>query len=305
VRRHESLRTTFVVIDEEPRQKIHVSIDSHISFIDLTQDVRPEERARELALEDARKQFDLVAGPLIRLSLLKLAEERHVLLFNMHHIISDDWSMTVLVREFVHLYECINKPEAGSLPSLSIQYRDYAIWQKRLLKSDAAAVHRDYWHQKLSGELPVLNLPTDLSRPLIKTYNGRTLAFNLGAKQTKALQSFCRRQNVSLFMTLVAVVKVLLHRYTDQTDIIVGCPIAGRNHTDLEDQIGFYINTIALRDQVQGETSFEAFLEQVKRTATEAYDHQVYPFDRLVDELKLSRDVSVSRLPLYTTRIFS
>ena len=118
--------------------------------------------------------------------------------------------------------------------------------------SEAAAVHRDYWHQKLSGELPVLNLPTDLSRPPIKTYNGQTLAFNLWAKRTKALQSFCRRQNVTLFMTLVAVVKVLLHRYTDQTDIIVGCPIAGRNHADLEDQIGFYINTIALRDSGAG-----------------------------------------------------
>jgi amino acid adenylation domain-containing protein len=295
--RHESLRTTFVTVDGELRQKVHPSIDSRLSFIDLTASDQPELQARELARQDAQTLFDLERGPLIRMSLLKLAQKRHVLLSNMHHIISDGWSIAVLEREFVGLYQSFQKGQDLPLPPLRIQYRDYAAWQNRSLESNAVAPHRDYWLEKLAGEIPVLNLPTDFPRPAVKTFNGKTFSFNLNAAQSRALLAFSRRNNATLFMTLMALLKTLLYRYTDQQDIIIGCPVAGRDHADLKDQIGFYVNTLPLRSQVLPDLSFEAFLDQVRTTCTDAYEHQAYPFDRLVHELNLNRDIS--RSPLF------
>ncbi|MBV8487604.1 MAG: hypothetical protein JO161_04945, partial [Planctomycetaceae bacterium] len=248
VRRHESLRTTFVVVDGMPRQKILPRMDLVIPLVDLSEEDDPEEVARGLALDDAVTPFDLERGSPTRALLLKLGDDRHVLLLNMHHIISDDWSMDVLVREFVQLYAARSRGETLTLPPLSIQYRDYACWQNDYLRSDAAAVHRAYWNEKLAGELPTLDLATDLPRPPVKTYAGQSLAFRLDAERTAALGALGRENNASLFMTLVALVKVLLHRYTGQEDIIVGSPIAGRNHAELEDQIGFYVNMLPLRD---------------------------------------------------------
>ncbi|HSO75398.1 MAG TPA: amino acid adenylation domain-containing protein, partial [Blastocatellia bacterium] len=297
VQRHESLRTAFVIVDGVPRQRIVESVDCTIEERDLSEEDQPEAAARELALADAAVPFDLQRGNLIRTSLLKLGDNRHVLLCNMHHIISDAWSMDVLVREFVQLYAAISRGETLALAELPIQYRDYACWQNDYLISEAAARHREYWHQKLAGELPVLNLATDLPRPPEKTFHGRNLAFRIGSGETAALTALGRRQNASLFMTLVALVKTLLYRYTGQEEILIGFPIAGRYHSELEDQIGFYINTLPLRDHVRPDASFEQLLEQVKTTATEAYEHQIYPFDRLVDELNLSRDVS--RSPMF------
>ncbi len=297
VLRHESLRTTFVLIDGKPKQRIHPSIDDTIRRVDLRNETDAEQVARQMAADDATAVFDLQRGPLVRASLLALGNRRHVLLLNMHHIISDDWSGMVLVREFVQLYQRFARGEPAELPPLRIQYRDYAAWQNEFLSSDAVAPHRDYWHRKLAGEIPVLNLPTDLPRPPVRTWNGDIVSFGLDPQQTKLLNAVGSRHNASLFMTLVALVKVLLFRLTRQEEIIVGFPIAGRNHADLEDQIGFYINTLPLMDRVRGELTFDAFLDEVKTTATEAYEHQVYPFDRLVDELKLSRDVS--RSPMF------
>ncbi len=300
VERHESLRTTFISVDGEPQQQVHSQIDTQMDFLDLTAEAEPLQFAQELAIEDARTEFDLEKGPLIRMSLLKLADNQFALLFNMHHIISDGWSLEVLAREFLQLYTDFRQSKTPSLPPLRIQYRDYAFWQNNLLQRDTVSVHRDYWHEKLAGEIPVLNLPTDFPRPPVKTYNGKQY-YRLTTVPMSALQNFSRQHNVSLFMTLVALVKVLFYRYTEQEDIIIGSPVAGRDHSDLENQIGFYVNTLVLRDQSQGEMSFADFLQQIKNTTLEAYEHQIYPFDRLVQDLNLRRDVS--RTPLFDVMV--
>ncbi|MGH8573121.1 MAG: condensation domain-containing protein, partial [Gammaproteobacteria bacterium] len=297
IERHEALRTAFVVIDGAPRQKIVPAGSAVLGRLDLSQRAHPEEPARELALADAAAPFDLESGEPIRASLLRLAEDRHVLLLNMHHIVSDDWSLTVLVREFVRLYSALAGGAAETLPPLSLQYRDYARWQNDYLAGEAAAAHREYWHGKLAGELPRLDLATDFPRPKVKTYRGRTLGFRLDGDRTAAMSALAREHNASLFMVLVAAVKALLYRYTGQDEILIGFPIAGRNHPDLESQIGFYVNTLPLRDRVRGEASFRQLLDQVRATATEAYEHQPYPFDRLVDELDVARNVS--RSPMF------
>jgi amino acid adenylation domain-containing protein len=297
VQRHESLRTAFAVVDGVPQQKILPEAVCKLGFVDLSREDDPDEAAHRLALEDASAPFDLEKGMLVRASLLSLNANRYVLLFNTHHIISDDQSMIVLVREFVRLYSAVIRGESVTLPPLPIQYRDYSSWQNEYLRSEAAAVHRDYWHRKLAGELPLLNLATDWARPPVRTYHGRTIGFQLDREQTAALSALGRARNASLFMTLVALTKVLLYRQTGQEEILVGFPISGRNHPDLQNQIGFYVNTLPLRDHVCGDGSFTELLDQVKTTAAEAYEHQVYPLDRLVDELDVVRDVS--RSPMF------
>ncbi|MDM8550514.1 amino acid adenylation domain-containing protein, partial [Desulfobacterales bacterium HSG2] len=338
LQRHESLRAIFTVVDGEPCQKIHEKIDFQVEFSDLTAKDQPETSARQIATEHAEKPFDLEKGPLFSVSLLKLSDSRHVMLVNMSHIISDGWSVGVMIREFCQLYEAFS-PSTGSgtvstgsgtastgsgtastgsgtvstgsgtvstgsgtvsespLRPLPIQYRDYAVWQRNLLESDEIGIHRAYWREKLSGEIPVLDFPGDYPRPPVQTFNGKTLFFTLSQEQTRNFGELARKQGVSLFMTLLATVKVLFFRYTGQEDIIIGSPTAGRFHADLEDQIGYYLNTLALRDRIQREESFVSFLRQVGQTATEAFDHQVYPFDRLVDELGLRHDLS--RSPLF------
>lgn len=300
VRRHESLRTTFVSVDGTPRQRVHTETERSTRFADLTSEADPLQRARTYAMEDAVAGFDLEKGPLIRMSLLKLTENQFALLFNMHHIISDGWSLDVLTREFLQLYNGFSQNSSPSLPRLRVQYRDYALWQNRLLESDSVAIHRNYWHEKLSGEIPTLNLPGDFPRPPVKTYNGRSYV-SMIKTELPELHRFCREHDVSLFMALVALVKVLFYRYTDQEDMIIGSPSAGRDHKDLENQIGFYVNTLLLRSQITGEISFAEFLQKVREMILEASDHQIYPFDRLVQELNLQRDVS--RSPLFDVMV--
>ncbi|HVU25273.1 MAG TPA: amino acid adenylation domain-containing protein [Opitutus sp.] len=297
VRRHESLRTTFVVVDGAPRQRVHAAPLGGVEFIDLAGEADPATRARELAFEHARRPFDLERGPLLRITLVRLEPESHALLFNLHHIVSDDWSMGVLVNEFVRLHDAHASGEASALAPLRLHYRDYAAWQNARLAADGMAMHRDYWRTHFTGELPVLDLPADFPRPAVKTYHGRTRAFAVTPELTQSLHELARHERATLFMVLTAAVQTLLHRHTDQRDIIVGSPIAGRNHPDLEDQIGFYINTLPLRATIDPQAAFTTLLAQVRQTATEAYEHQAYPFDRLVDDLALARDVT--RTPLF------
>jgi amino acid adenylation domain-containing protein len=214
-----------------------------------------------------------------------------VLLFNMHHIISDGWSMDVLIREFVLLYDAAVAGRSDPLPPLRIQYRDYVAWQReRLLLR--AEVQRDYWLQQLRDLSPPLELPTDFPRPPLKTYHGGRCRACMPTTMLQALNGLAQTQQVSLFMLLTALVKVLLYHYSGETDISVGCPVAGRDHPDLENQIGFFINTLVLRDRVDGAQPFTAFVQQVRDTATAAYAHQDYPFDQLVQDLNPPRDPS-------------
>ena len=298
VGRHESLRTTFRLGESgEPRQVVHPSSNACVTVIDLSAFADSEARARQLAAEDTMRPFDLEHGPLVRMALVKLSESRHALIFNIHHIVSDDWSMGVLVREFAKIHESLRKGQTVSLGVLPIQYRDYAAWQERLLASADAAQHRRYWLEKLAGEIPAIDLPTDFPRPPLKSHRGRSISFKINHAQTDGLLSVAASSGATLFMTLTAVVKTLLRRYTGQQEIVVGFAIAGRDHADLEGQIGFYVNTLPLRDKVDGTVSFLALLSAVRDTAMEAYEHQAYPFDRLVSELTLPRDTS--RSPLF------
>ncbi|MCP4163144.1 MAG: amino acid adenylation domain-containing protein, partial [Deltaproteobacteria bacterium] len=296
IKRHESLRTVFFTEDGDPRQKILENPESNIKIIDLRGSIDPEKEARSLAEKDLLIPFNFEIGPLVRFTVIRIEDEKRLLLFNMHHIISDGWSMNIFIKEFLTSYNSFKKGKTPDLSPLRIQYKDYSAWQNDQFNDSENYGQRGYWLEKLSGELPVLELPSDKIRPASKTFNGNSLSFSLSKVINSALNNLCRDNNVSLFMMLQALVKVLFHRYTGQTDIILGSPIAGRVHEDLEDQIGFYINTLTLRDTMEGDLSFKEVLAGVKQTCTEAFDNQDYPFDRIVEDLDIKRDISRSPL---------
>ena len=300
VARHEVLRTRFELMDGEPRQIIEP--DLRIEIVWEPGSGRESGWANALADADAVRPFNLATGPLLRLTMCELAVDRHVMLLNMHHIVSDAWSEGVLMREFTRLYEGARTGVAIALPELAIQYRDYAAWQHEYLVGDAGEADGAFWRKQLAGEIPALDFPSDLPRPAVKTYNGKSYRLVLDRGQTAGLQTLSREQDATLFMTLTALTQALLYRYTNQDDILLGTPVHGRNHPDLEDQVGFYINTVVLRQSdIEGDRPFVRFLEDVKGTVTAAFDHQDYPFDRLVQELNLQRDVS--RNPVFDVAI--
>lgn len=303
VRRHESLRTTFVMVNGEPRQKIHPAYPSFfkLDYHDLAGAADKEEQAKAFAVREANRVFDLETGPLIRVCLLRLAEERHLLLLTLHHIISDGWSMEVLVKEFQVLYDCLLRGEEDPLPPLRIQYKDYACWQHALLSGEGAREHQDYWLGQFSGELPVLDLPADFPRPSQMNNKGEKIVIMLDGQLVQKLRVIGLQHNASLFMTVLTLIRTLLYRYTGQKDIIIGSPIAGRRHEDLEGQVGFYVNTLAFRTLIKDSDSFSSLLGKVRRHTLDVYEHQVYPFDLLVDDLKLERDIS--RPPLFDVMV--
>jgi amino acid adenylation domain-containing protein len=301
VLRHESLRTVLLNDDGEPRQHIRPNVRPALVFVDLRPDPNPILRARHLAEKEALRPFDLAQGPLFRLSLLQVADERHIFLATLHHIISDDWSGVLLMRQLACSYSAYVQGSEPDLEPLRIHYRDYCSWQNTLLLGESAKPHREYWHRQLAGDLPILEMPLDRPRPAQKSFKGDRIRFEWDAAFAQRLTEFGQQHGSSLYMTLLGAVTVLLHRYSQQREIVVGSPVAGRTHADLEDQIGFYVNTLGIRQSVDPKRSFEAFLKEAVRIATEALDHQIYPFDRLVNELNLRRDVS--RSPLFDVMV--
>jgi len=298
VHRHESLRTTFVEINGEPRQKIHQFGSFEFKEIDLKHEVNHLIIAEDIAKKESRRPFNLKKGPLLRIRLLWLSDECCVILLNIHHIICDGWSLGLFENEILNAYQSIVENKPIELPPLKIHYKNYSAWQNKVLSGDNLKKHQQYWTGKLSGELPVLNLPTDYARPTIQTYNGHTFSYVFEQDVSSELDTFCRKNEVSMFATLLTSLKVLLYHYTTQEDIIIGSPIAGRNHPDLEDQIGFYVNTLVLRDRVDGNKTFIKLLNSVKQTTIDAYEYQAYPFDLLVEKLNIKRDVS--RSPVFS-----
>lgn len=300
--RHESLRTVFVEKDEaeksnEPRQKIVDNQKILFSEIDLSVEPESERAAKEIASTLPHQMFDLLNGPLWSATILKLGENQHVILLNIHHIICDGWSLVILENEVLSAYLMLAQGQEPNMKPLPLQYKDFAAWQNRRLHSAEMDRHRSYWHEKLKGEIPVLNLPTDFTRPLVRTYSGSVVRTEISADQIEEFNRFCSSSKISLFTGLAALLKVLLFRYTSQEDIIIGSPVAGRDHADLEGQIGFFVNTLALRDRLKPDMRFSELLESVGTTVIEAFDHQLYPFDRLVEELNVLRDVS--RSPIF------
>ena len=299
VERHESLRTTFAEVGGRPVQRVHpaAGFPFEVERADLRGRPDAERAAAEAANRDAATVFDLARGPLLRARLLRLADERHLFVLVMHHIISDGWSMGVLVNEVLANYKAFSRGEESPLPPLRIQYKDYAAWQREQLEGERLEAHQRYWHGQFADEAPALALATDFPRPAVKTYGGGRVGGPLGREAARAAERLGQEAGASLFMVLLAAVNALLYRYTSQEDVVVGSPIAGRDRKELEGQIGFYVNTLALRTRPSGRDTFAGLLEKVKATTLAAYEHQIYPFDRLVDELRLRRDAS--RSPLF------
>jgi amino acid adenylation domain-containing protein len=298
-RRHEVLRTTFAEVEGESSQVIAPDLTLRLLPMDLSglpEDER-EAEARRLANEETKVPFDLSQGPLFRVTLLRLSEEEHVLVYTMHHIVSDAWSRSVLVKEVVTLYEAFVNEKPSPLPELPVQYADYAMWQREWLKGDVLDAHLSYWKQKLGGKLPVLELPTDRPRPAIQSSRGSVHSFMLAPELLKSIKQTSRRASVTPFMTLLASFQVLLQKYTGQNDLIVGTDIANRNRMETENLIGFFINQLALRTDLSGNPTFSELLHRVREVTLGAYTHQDLPFDKLVSVLRPER--SLSHTPLF------
>jgi amino acid adenylation domain-containing protein len=286
VERHEIIRTILKKVDGKPVPVVLDNVSVDLPVIKLND----EAEIQNLINEEAARTFDISTDLMLRATLLEVNSNEFVLIL-MHHIASDGWSFGILFDEFVALYQ------GNTLPELAIQYSDFAVWQRQYLSDQVLETQLSYWKQQLEGMPTTLELPIDRQRPATQTTNGKTLEFLLPASIGKALKTLSQQQGVTLFMTLLGAFKILLHRYTNQDDIVVGSPIAGRNQSELEDLIGFFVNTLVLRSKINKDSNFIEFLGHVREVALGAYAHQDVPFDKLVSELKFERDVS--RHPLF------
>jgi amino acid adenylation domain-containing protein len=299
-RRHETLRTSFVEIGGELRQRVVDSVDTVLALSDLSGRADPFHEVRAYALEHARATHDLGKAPLLRIAVVKLAENDHVLLFNMHHIISDGWSLDVLIRELMTVYAAALAGKPDPLPPLRVQLRDCVLWQSERRNRQAPG-DRQYWLQQLHDAPFALDLPTDFPRPPVKTYAGGRCRAVLPREVGDGLKCLAQTYGATLSMVLTALVKILLFRYSGQSDISVGCPVAGRVHPDLENQLGFYVNTLVLRDQLESQQRFVDFLAEVRETVVGALAYQEYPFDQVVQDVNPPRDPS--RNPLFDVMV--
>lgn len=299
INRHESLRTVFIRDNQgEARQKI-VGVDVlkfTIQYEDLSEIKDKNFAISQFILKDSKKPFDLENGPLFRASLLKLADDTLVFYYVIHHIIGDEWSLQVLGRDVLAYYNHYTQKEALTLPKIGIQYKDYTAWKLETLETETSINSKTYWNEKLSGNVPLVNLPSTKSRPKIKSYNGQALSTYVSPKVTQKLKEYNQKNGGSLFISLLTVWNIICFRYTQQRDIITGTPISGRDHIDLENQIGFYVNTLALRNEIQEGDNFDTLYNRVKEITLEAFNHQAYPFDMLVEDLDLNRDASRNAL---------
>ncbi|NBD28385.1 non-ribosomal peptide synthetase, partial [Paenibacillus glycinis] len=287
IARHESLRTSFTMADGEVVQIVHPVLPFAVS------ERQTAEAEAAQVVEAFIRPFDLQVAPLLRTELVQMAPERHLLLLDMHHIIADGVSLGVMVEEFTKLY-------AGEeLPALRIQYKDYAAWQQQRAGSAAMKEHESYWLEALAGEVPTLQLPTDYPRPAVRSFEGAQMDFTLDEALASGLKRLAEETGTTLYMVLLAAYKVLLSKYTGQEEMIVGSPIAGRAHADVERMLGLFVNTLAIRSYPTGEKTFASFLQEVKACTLLAFEHQEYPFEELVGQLELPRDLS--RHPLFDT----
>lgn len=299
VQRHDILRTTFDVVDEQAVQIVTSADHFQLSLIEL-QDIPLSEREAELhqrMKEEAQRPFDLTRGPLLRATLLRLNPTDHVLLLVVHHIIADGWSMGIFVHEVATCYSSIGNTQPISLPDLPVQYADFSHWQREWLQSGVLDRQMNYWKQQLSGELPVLDVPTDRPRPAVLTAWGARHPLSLPNALTEQLKTFSQQEGVTLFMTLLTAFQILLARYTRQEDILIGSPIANRNRGELEPLIGCFVNTLVLRADLSGNPTVRNLLQHVRKMTQDAYAHQDVPFEKLVEELHPERDMS--RTPLF------
>ncbi|MDM3856894.1 MAG: amino acid adenylation domain-containing protein [Aphanizomenon gracile PMC649.10] len=290
IHRHEVLRTSFTNVDGNAIQVIHAHATLSLPVVDL-QGCSADEVQR-LAILDAQKPFNLTQAPLMRVKLLKLSEKSHVLLMNMHHIIADGWSIGVLIQEISTLYTAFLQGKSSPLAELPIQYADFAVWQRQFLQGEIFSQKLNYWQKQLADAPPLLELPTDRPRPAIQTFRGSSQDFPLSVDLTAQLNRLSQKFGVTLFMTLEAAFVTLLHRYSGQTDIVIGSPIANRDRSEIGALIGFFVNTLVLRSHLETNPPFSELLQEVKQVALDAYTHQDIPFEQIVDALQLKRNLS-------------
>ncbi|NSL85714.1 amino acid adenylation domain-containing protein [Chitinophaga sp. Mgbs1] len=299
INRHEILRSVFREQESGEVRQVILAPDSIFSSIPVMENA--DEAMLAAAITAAvNRPFDLSAGPLLRTALYHNGKGKYILLYVMHHIISDGWSVGIMLKELITLYNSFRTGSRPELSPLKLQYRDYAAWQQSRLHEEDGA-DRSWWQQQLSGVLPVLEMPADRPRPALKSYNGGSTSMEISAAVLQSLKATGSKEGNTLFMQLLTAVYVLLHRYSGQDDIIIGSPVAGRNHADLEDQLGLFLNTLPLRMQLNPAGSFTELLQQVRRLTLDAFAHQQYPFEEMLDSLQLTPDLS--RSPLFDVMI--
>ncbi|HYG62776.1 MAG TPA: amino acid adenylation domain-containing protein, partial [Thermoanaerobaculia bacterium] len=298
VQRHETLRTTFPAVDGEPRQVIAPPGPLPVPLVDLTELPvdRGEEEGRRLGRLEARLPFDLARGPLLRVRLLRLDRRKHLLLVNMHHIVSDGWSVGVLIRELTELYGACVEGRSPSLPPLPVQYADFAVWQRGRLQGEELERQLAYWRERLGDPPPPLELPTDRPRPAARTFEGGLRRFLFPEGLWRAIEALCQHQGTTPFMVLLAGFAALLHRLTGQDGMTLGTPIANRNRQEIEGLIGFFVNLLVLRADLAGDPPFGELLARVREETLGAYSHQDLPFEKLVEELQPERRLDAAPL---------
>jgi len=286
-KRHEAFRTSFELREEEIVQRIHKEVELNVEYIELNE---VEEKTIDEVVKKFIKPFDLLVAPLLRVKLVKIDQEKHVLMIDMHHIISDGTSMGIIVDEFSKLYK------GEELGKLKIQYKDYSAWQNEALTSENIKRQEEYWMKVFGGEVPVLDMPTYYKRPTIQSFEGESIDFKIDKDLAEKIKKIGKNNGTTLYMTLLTTYNILLSRYSGQEDIIVGSPIAGRPHADLQRIVGMFVNTLAMRNFPKGEKTFKDFLQNVKKNALSAYENQDYQFDALVEKLDIRKDLSRNAL---------
>ena len=294
ISRHEILRTVFILEGDIPKQKIIDEQTFNFKIDYINESIKNIETYISQQIE---QPFNLTDGPLLRVLLIKTGKNKHLFLMVIHHIISDGWSQTVMSRDIIKLYNAYLSGKRKALNPLRIQYKDYVAWQNMLMSPENISPHRKYWLKQLEGDLPILNLLTDFPRPSLMTHNGKSLESEIEEFYTKKIERFCHQEKVTKYVFLMALIKTLLFKYTGQEDIVIGSPLVGRDHPELDDQIGFYINILPFRTRFKAHSSFKEFLHKVHEVVLEGFRHQHYPIDSLVEELQAGKDIS--RSPLF------
>jgi len=294
IQRHESLRTTFPVVEGKPIQKIAPSLKIKLLVVNL-KDI-PQGQIDKLIIEELQKPFDLTQAPLLRCTLFDLGYENYILVNVFHHIIIDGWSKGILFKELSKFYQAFLSNSTVDLPELPIQYADFAVWQRQWLQGEILENQLNYWKKQLTGAPPLLELPTDKPRPATANFRGHSISFQIDSELTEKLKLLSQKSGVTLFMTLLAALNTLLFRYSGQDDILIGTPTANRNRQEIEPLIGFFVNTLVLRNSLEGNPTFSGLLQQARNVVLEAYANQDVPFEQVVDGLEIERSLSYNPL---------
>ncbi|MBA2681502.1 MAG: non-ribosomal peptide synthetase, partial [Ktedonobacteraceae bacterium] len=298
IARHEALRTTFTVVDEQPVQVIAPHLVLHLQVQDLSM-YSPAQQEREiqcLAQEEAQRPFQLSKGPLLRASLLHGNPDRHALLLTVHHIVADGWSTRVFMHELTTLYRAFSQGLPSPLPPLSIQYADFALWQREWLQASILEKQQEYWRHKLLGAPALLSLPSDFPRPTVQAFQGARESFVIAQETSAQLKALSKRERVTLFIAVLSAFYVFLYRYSGQEDLVIGTPIANRTRTEVEPLIGVFINTLALRTRISEHMSFREIIGRIRETCVDAYNNQDLPFEQLIEILQPERSLGYTPL---------